>query len=55
MSADAEGAGTSVCHRGSIGESHIARLFKFAAPMCSVCSRVGMGMPCDSCNQLLGS
>ena len=29
--------------RGSTGESHVARLFKFAPPMCSVHSRTGHG------------
>ena len=36
--------------------SHTSRLFKFEPPMCSVHhSRLGEGMPCDSCGQLLGS
>ncbi len=29
--------------RGSTGQSHVARLFKFAPPMCSVRSRTGHG------------
>ena len=41
--------------RGSTAESHVARLFKFEPPMCSVHSRLGEGIPCDSCGQLLGS
>ena len=41
--------------RGSTAESHVARLFKFEPPMCSVHSRLGEGMPCDSCGKLLGS
>ena len=47
----------SVGDRGSKVESHVARLFKFEPPMCSVCwhSRLGEGIPCDSCGQLLGS
>jgi hypothetical protein len=36
-----EGAGTSVGDRGSTVESHVARLFKFVPPMCSVRSRTG--------------
>ena len=40
--------------RVSTVESHVARLFKFEPPMCSVRSRLGMGMPCDSCSKLLG-
>jgi len=36
-----EGAGTSVNDRGNTGESHVARLLKFAPPMCSVHSRTG--------------
>jgi hypothetical protein len=38
-----EGAGTSVGDRGSTVESHVARLFKFVPPMCSVRSRLGNG------------
>ena len=49
----------SVGDRGSKVESHVARLFKFEPPMCSVHhSRLGevrKGMPCDSCSYLLGS
>ena len=45
----------SVGDRGSKVESHVARLFKFEPPMCSVHSRLGEGIPCDSCDQLLGS
>jgi hypothetical protein len=37
------GDGTSVGGRGSTGESHVARVFKFAPPMCSVRSRTGHG------------
>ena len=37
------GRGTSVGDRGSTGESHVARLFKFAPPMCCVHSRTGHG------------
>ena len=39
----------SVGDRGSKVESHVVRLFKFEPPMCSVRSRLGMGMPSDSC------
>ena len=46
----------SVGDRGSKVESHVARLFKLDPPMCSAHhSRLGEGMPCDSCGQLLGS
>jgi hypothetical protein len=38
----------SVGGRGSKVESHVARLFKLEPPMCSVHSRLGEGMPCDS-------
>ncbi len=46
----------SVGDRGSTVESHVARLFKVEPPMCSAHhTRLGEGMPCDSCGQLLGS
>ena len=35
---------------GATVESHVARLCKFAPPMCSVRSRLGEGMACDSCS-----
>ena len=41
--------GTSVGDRGSTGESHVARLVKFAPPMWCAQQDWAMGMPCDSC------
>jgi hypothetical protein len=56
ISADPRAPGCPWATAGASVESHVARLCKFAPPMCSVHhSRLGEGMPCDSCGQLLGS
>ena len=55
MSADPRAPGRPWATAGATVESHVARLGKFAPPMCSVHSRLGEGMACDSCSQLLGS
>jgi hypothetical protein len=50
MFADPRAPGCPWATAGASVESHVARLCKFAPPMCSVHhSRLGEGMPCDSC------
>jgi hypothetical protein len=49
MFADPRAPGCPWATAGATVESHVARLGKFAPPMCSVHSRLGEGMPCDSC------
>ena len=50
MSADPRAPGRPWATAGATVESHVARLGKFAPPMCSVHSRLGEGMACDSCS-----